>query len=65
MATPTTTLPSAMLAALVGEGAHASAGKRLFTHHLPPKMLYLVAATALTAVLALSLLERTAVLVEA
>jgi hypothetical protein len=35
------------------------------THHLLPKILYLAAATAVTAVLALPLMKRTPVLVEA
>jgi hypothetical protein len=55
MATPTTTLPSVSLAALHAETAHASAGKRLFR----------TTTTAVIVVLALPLMKRKLVVVEA
>lgn len=54
MASPTTTLPSATLAAVGGGLAHASAAR-----------LYLAGTTGITAVLAIPLMKRAPALVEA
>jgi hypothetical protein len=66
MASPTTTLPSATLAALGGEAAHASAAPMLVAVVAVPRLIHgLGADLGATAVLALPLMKRTPVLVEA